>query len=64
MQAISLEVIMAVVFGVTDPDRVERLRAATLALIREGNSRRFFVQTMIVTARNKGWDGPFPRIRA
>jgi cytochrome P450 len=64
MQAISLEVIIAVVFGVTDPGRVERLRAATLALIDEGNSRRFFVQTMIVTARNKGWDGPFPRIRA
>jgi cytochrome P450 len=64
MQAISLEVIIAVVFGVTDPERVERLRAATLALIREGNSRRFFVQTMLVTARNKGWDGPFPRIRA
>ena len=64
MQAISLEVIIAVVFGVTDPGRVERLRAATLALMREGNSRRFFVQTMIVTARNKGWDGPFPRIRA
>ena len=29
MQAISLEVIIAVVFGVTDPERVERLRAAT-----------------------------------
>ncbi len=64
MQAITLEVIIAVVFGVTDPDRAERLRAATLALMRVGNSRRFFVQTMIVTARNKGWDGPFPRIRA
>ena len=64
MQVISLEVIIAVVFGVTDPDRVQRLRAATLALIREGNSRRFFVQTMMVTARNKGWDGPFPRMRA
>ena len=63
MQAISLEVIIAVVFGVTDHDRVTRLRAATTALIREGNSRRFFVQTMIVTTRNKGWDGPFPRIR-
>ena len=39
MQAISLEVIMAVVFGVTDPGRVARLRAATLALMREGNSQ-------------------------
>ena len=64
MQAISLEVIIAVIFGVTDPDRVERLRAATLALMREGNSRRFFVQTMIVTARGKGWNGTPPRVRA
>ena len=64
MQAISLEVIIAVIFGVTDPDRVERLRAATMALMHEGSSLRFFVQTMIVTTRNKGWTGPFPRIRA
>ena len=41
LQVISLEVIIAVVFGVTDPDRVERLRAATQGLIREVNSRRF-----------------------
>ena len=63
MQAISLEVIIAVVFGVTDPDRVERLRAATLALMRSANSRRFFLQTIVVTARKKGWDGTFPRVR-
>ena len=59
MQAISLEVIIAVVFGVTDPDRVERLRTATLALMREGNSRRFFVQSLIATIRGNGWDAPF-----
>jgi cytochrome P450 len=64
MQAISLEIIMAVIFGVTDPDRVQRLRAATMALMHEGSSLRFFVQTMIVTTRNKGWTGTFPRIRA
>ncbi len=63
MQAISLEVIIAVVFGVTDPDRVERLRAATLALMRIANSRRFLAQTIVVTARNKGWDGRFARVR-
>jgi cytochrome P450 len=63
MQAISLEVIIAVVFGVTDPDRSERLRAATLALMRIANSRRFLLQTIVVTARNKGWDGRFPRVR-
>ena len=63
MQAIALEVIMATVFGVTDPPRVERLRSATLALLREGHSRRFFLQTMIATSRKNGWDRPFPRIR-
>ena len=46
MEAITLEVIMATVFGVTEPARVERLRSATLALLREGHSRRFFLQTM------------------
>ena len=54
---------MATVFGVTDPARVERLRAATLALLREGHSQRFFLQTMIATTRENGWDRPFPRIR-
>ena len=63
MQAISLEVIMAVVLGVTDPDRVERLRAATLALMREGNSKRLFVQMIILSARGASWDGRAPRIR-
>jgi len=64
MQAISLEVIMAVVFGVTNPDRVQRLRVAILALMREGNSRRFFVQTIIASNRRNGWSAPFRRMRA
>src|SRR5581483_11294901 len=63
MQAISLEVIIAVVFGVTNPERAKRLRAATLALTREVHSRRFFLETVIATARRNGWDRPFPRIR-
>ncbi len=63
MQAISLEVIMAVVIGVTDPDRVKRLRAATHALMREGNSKRLFVQMIILSARGASWEGRAPRIR-
>jgi cytochrome P450 len=51
------------VFGMTEPTRVRRLRAATLTLMREASSRRFFLQTIIATARKNGWDGPFPRIR-
>ncbi len=63
MQEISLEIIMAAVFGTTEPGRVKRLRAATLTLTREASSRRFLLQTIIATARRDGWDGPFPRIR-
>jgi len=63
MEAISLEVIMATVFGVTDPARVGRLRSATLALLAEGHSWRFFLQTIIATSRENGWDRPFPRVR-
>ena len=62
IEEITLEVMMATVFGVTDPARVERLRSATLALLREGHSRRFLIQTMIATSRKNGWDRPFPRM--
>jgi cytochrome P450 len=63
MQAITLEVIIAVVFGVTDPERVSRLRQAILALIREVYSRHFLLQTVIATSRDNGWDRPFNRMR-
>ena len=63
MQEISLEIIMAAIFGTTEPGRVMRLRAATNALMREASSRRFLLQTIIATARRDGWDRPFPRIR-
>ncbi len=63
MQAITLEVIIAAVFGVTDPGRVSRLRQAVLALIREVYSRRFLLQTVIATSRENGWDRRFTRMR-
>jgi cytochrome P450 len=63
MQAITLEVIIAVIFGVTDRGRVTRLRDAIGALIREAHSRRFLLQTVIATSRTDGWHRPFPRMR-
>ena len=63
MQEISLEIIIAAIFGTTEPARAKRLRTATNALMREASSRRFLLQTIIATARRDGWDGPFPRIR-
>ena len=62
IEGITLEVMMATVFGVTEPARVERLRSATLELLREGHSQRFFVETMIASSRDNGWERPFPRI--
>ena len=63
MQEIALGIIIAAVFGITEPARARRLRAATLALLHEASSRRFFLQTILATARQDGWDKPFPRIR-
>ena len=60
MRTIALEVIIATVFGMTDPARAQRLRAATRALLHEGESRRFLVQTMIASSRPGGWDRPVP----
>lgn len=62
IEGITLEVMMATVFGVTEPARVDRLRTATRELLREGHSRRFFVETMIATSRKGGWDRSFPRV--
>jgi cytochrome P450 len=62
IEEITLEVMMATVFGVTEPARVERLRSATHELLREGHSQRFFIQTMIASSRENGWDRPFPRM--
>jgi len=63
MQEIALGIIIAAVFGITEPARAGRLRAATLALMHEASSRRFFLQTILATARQDGWDRPFPRVR-
>jgi cytochrome P450 len=61
-QLVTLEIIMAVVFGVTDRDRLIRLRRAILDLTREIGSRRFLLQIAISNARNDQFRRPFPRM--
>jgi cytochrome P450 len=61
-QSVTLEIIMAAIFGVTDPQRLARLRSAVLALTHELGSVRFQVQMAISNVRNDGFDRPFPRI--
>ena len=64
MQQVTLEIIMATVFGVTDNDRLARLRDAIVDLTAEVGSRRFVVQMAISNARNDRFKRPFPRIEA
>ncbi len=59
MQRVTLEIIMAAIFGVTDPQRLARLRSAVLALTQELGSVRFGVQIAISNVRNDGLTGHF-----
>jgi len=61
---VTLEIIMAVVFGVTDRDRLDRLRAATLELTDYLASRRFLLQMAISNVRGDRFQRPFPTIEA
>lgn len=61
---VTLEVIMAVVFGVTDDARLGRLRAAIIDLSVETAGTRFLIQMAAANLRNDGFGRPFPRIEA
>jgi cytochrome P450 len=61
-QRVTLEIIMTVIFGVTDQRRLDRLRAAVLDLMNEAGTPRFLLQMAISQARNAHYDRPFPRI--
>ena len=61
-QRVTLEIIMTVIFGVTDQGRLDRLRRAVVDLMNEGGSRRFVFQMAIAQARKDHYERPFPRI--
>jgi cytochrome P450 len=61
-QRVTLEIIMTVIFGVTDQGRADRLRTAVLDLMDEGGTRRFQVQIAIAQARKTHYERPFPRM--
>src|SRR4051794_12546541 len=60
----TLEVIMAVIFGVAEEDRLRRLRTAIFDLGSEIGSRRFLLQMAISNARNDGYERRFARVEA
>lgn len=57
MQAITLEVILRAVFGVSDPERLESLRAGLRRVLAE--TRRPAVQVLATTRRRLGTIGPY-----
>jgi len=63
MQDLTLEIIMHTIFGITDADRLQRVRTRTLELLAAIDSKRFLLQTIWATARGGKWDGRFPEIR-
>ena len=60
---LALEIIMGVVFGVTDRQRLDRLRAHTLSFLATLESRRFRLQTVWGIARGGKWTGGYDYIR-
>jgi cytochrome P450 len=61
-QRVTLEIIMTVIFGVTDDDRLDRLRRAVVDLMDEADTPRFLLQMAISQARKNHYQRPFPRM--
>ena len=60
MQAVTLEVILRAVFGVSDPTRLARLRRLLSDLLRSSSSP--MVQLRVLVARRLGQPGPLERL--
>jgi cytochrome P450 len=61
MQAVTLEVILRVVFGVGDPERLARLRTLLSDLLRSSSSPA--LQVRVLVARRLGRSGPLQDLR-
>jgi cytochrome P450 len=61
MQAVTLEVILRAVFGVSDESRLARLRSLLSGLLRESSSPA--LQLRVLVARRLGRSGPMDEIR-
>jgi cytochrome P450 len=61
-QEVTLEIIMSIIFGVTDQGRLHRLRTAVLDLMTEAGTPRFLLQMALAQARKDHYERPFPRI--
>jgi cytochrome P450 len=64
MMELTLDIIVDVVMGVTNPVRAERLRKAVLAMVSEVGSVGFLFSTIIAVSKGGRWDGKYKKLRA
>jgi cytochrome P450 len=63
MQAITLDVIVRVLFGITEPERIARWRELLARLLNEGTSPRFVLaQALSATLRGRSAGGGYARL--
>lgn len=63
MQELTLAIVMHTIFGITDGERLHRVQARTLELLKAVEGTRFLVQSIIAISRGGNWNGRFPQIR-
>jgi len=64
MMQLTLEIIIATVFGVTEPERARRVREAVLRLVGVVGGPGFLAFSILAVARGGRWDGTHRRLRA
>jgi cytochrome P450 len=64
MMKLTLEIIMSTIFGVTDSERLVRLRSAVLDFVGVIGGPGFLAFSMLAVARGGHWDGRHRRLRA
>lgn len=62
MMSLTLDIIIDVVMGVTNPDRAAKLKSAVLDIVKEISTVRFNVQSVVAMMKGGLWDGDYSRI--
>lgn len=59
MAPVALDIVMSAVFGVSDPDRLARCRAASIRFITAAGTPRFLFDTAVAMSRGGKWKGTY-----
>lgn len=59
MAPVALDIVMSAVFGVTDEERLHRIREASIAFLGAAFTKRFMLDTVVATIRGGRWTGNY-----